>query len=134
MKEDSKSGVRLDKWLWAARLFKTRGRAKEAIEGGKVHYEGARTKVSKKVEVGALLRVRQGREEKEIRVIGLSDQRRGAPEAALLYSETAESQHKREEAARRRQAERSSDLAGDGRPDKRDRRRLRALKARQQES
>ena len=77
--------VRLDKWLWAARFYKTRSIAKAMIEGGKVHYNGQRTKVSKTVEVGAMIKLRQGSDEKEIEVIALSDQRRGAPEAQLLY-------------------------------------------------
>ena len=81
--------VRLDKWLWAARFYKTRSIAKAMIEGGKVHYNGQRAKVSKTVEVGAMIKLRQGNDEKEIEVIALSDQRRGAPEAQLLYQETA---------------------------------------------
>src|SRR5690554_6872810 len=83
--------IRLDKWLWAARFYKTRSLAKAAIEGGKVHYEGQRTKVSKLVEIGATLKVRQGFDEKVIIVKALSDQRRGAPEAQLLYEETPQS-------------------------------------------
>ena len=83
--------VRLDKWLWAARFYKTRSIAKAMIEGGKVHYNGQRAKVSKTVEVGAMIKLRQGNDEKEIEVIALSDQRRGAPEAQLLYQETAQS-------------------------------------------
>ena len=81
--------VRLDKWLWAARFYKTRSIAKAMIEGGKVHYNGQRAKVSKNVEVGAMIKLRQGSDEKEIEVIALSDQRRGAPEAQLLYQEMA---------------------------------------------
>ena len=61
------------------------------IEGGKVHYNGQRAKVSKNVEIGAMIKLRQGSDEKEIEVIALSDQRRGAPEAQLLYQETAQS-------------------------------------------
>ena len=88
--------VRLDKWLWAARFFKTRGLAKKAIEGGKVHYNGARAKTSKTVEVGAIIRVPQGWDILEVEVIALSDQRRGAPEARALYRETEESVARRE--------------------------------------
>ena len=83
--------VRLDKWLWAARFYKTRSIAKAMIESGKVHYNNQRAKVSKIVEVGAMLKLRQGNEEKEIKIIALSDQRRGAPEAQLLYQETESS-------------------------------------------
>lgn len=94
--------VRLDKWLWAARFYKTRSLAKQAIEGGKVHYNDAKSKTSKDVEVGALIQVRQGYVEKEVRVLQLSDQRMGAPEAALLYEETPESIEAREQAAEQR--------------------------------
>ena len=69
------------------------------IEGGKVHYNGQRAKVSKNIEIGAMIKLRQGNDEKEIEVIALSDQRRGAPEAQLLYQETAQSVKKREEMA-----------------------------------
>lgn len=96
--------VRLDKWLWAARFFKTRSLAKQAIEGGKVHYNGARCKVSKDVEVDATLTVRQGYDEREITVLALSDQRRGAPEAQLLYRETEDSIRQRELRAAQRKA------------------------------
>ncbi|MGQ0286693.1 ribosome-associated heat shock protein Hsp15 [Pasteurellaceae bacterium 22721_9_1] len=94
--EEKDDGVRLDKWLWAARFYKTRTIAKEMIDGGKVHYNGQRTKPNKSVEVGAKIRLRQGNEEKEVKVTALSDQRRGAPQAQLLYEETAESIVQRE--------------------------------------
>ncbi|WP_445158215.1 RNA-binding S4 domain-containing protein [Halomonas sp. E14] len=87
--------VRLDKWLWAARFFKTRALAKKAIEGGKVHYNGGRAKTSKNVEVGALIRVPQGWDTWEVEVMALSDQRRGAAEARELYRETPESAARR---------------------------------------
>ncbi len=70
--------VRLDKWLWAARFFKTRAIAKQMIEGGKVHYDGQRAKCSKVVELGATLKVRQGWDERVVVVKALSEQRRGA--------------------------------------------------------
>jgi ribosome-associated heat shock protein Hsp15 len=91
----SAARVRLDKWLWAARFFKTRSIAKQAIEGGKVHYNGQRSKVSKDVEIGALLVIRQGRDELEVEVRALSDQRQSAPLAQLLYAETAASSERR---------------------------------------
>ncbi|RDB41883.1 ribosome-associated heat shock protein Hsp15 [Halomonas sp. DQ26W] len=87
--------IRLDKWLWAARFFKTRALAKKAIEGGKVHYNGSRAKTSKSVEVGALVRVPQGWDHWEVEVVSLSDQRRGATEARELYRETPESEARR---------------------------------------
>ena len=83
--------VRLDKWLWAARFFKTRRLAKEAITGGKVHYNGLRSKVSKITEIGALLSVRQGFYVKTVVVKKLSDNRQSAPIAEKLYEETKES-------------------------------------------
>ncbi|STY59038.1 Heat shock protein 15 [Mannheimia haemolytica] len=76
-KEQNDAEVRLDKWLWAARFYKTRSIAKAMIEGGKVHYNGQRAKVSKAVEIGAIIKLRQGNEEKEVEVLALSDQRRG---------------------------------------------------------
>lgn len=96
-KDDEEDNViRLDKWLWAARFYKTRSIAKEMIGGGKVHYNGQRSKPNKTVEVGAIIKLRQGNDEKEIKVTALSAQRRGAPEAQLLYQETEQSVEKRE--------------------------------------
>ncbi len=96
--------VRLDKWLWAARFFKTRSLAKAAIEGGKVHLGGQRVKVSKEISIGDTLQIRQGWDDRIIVVLALSDQRRGAPEAQSLYQETAESSARREAAAAARKA------------------------------
>lgn len=96
-KDDEEDNViRLDKWLWAARFYKTRSIAKEMIDGGKVHYNGQRSKPNKTVEVGAIIKLRQGNDEKEIKVTALSTQRHGAPEAQLLYQETEQSVEKRE--------------------------------------
>ncbi|ATJ83826.1 RNA-binding S4 domain-containing protein [Halomonas beimenensis] len=118
------SGVRLDKWLWAARFFKTRALAKKAIEGGKVHYDGARAKTSKAVEVGARIRVPQGWDTWEVEVVALSDQRRGAPEARALYRETPESEARRaREAEQRRQANQAMQHPLK-RPDKKQRREI----------
>ena len=96
--------VRLDKWLWAARFFKTRSLAKAAIDGGKVHLERQRVKVSKEIAVGDTLQILQGWDEKVVTVLQLSDQRRSAAEAQLLYRETADSVARREEAALARKA------------------------------
>lgn len=96
--------LRLDKWLWAARFFKTRSLAKAAIEGGKVQLDGNRVKVSKEISVGDQLRIRQGWDEKDIEVLALSDQRRGAPDAQSLYRESADSIARREETAAARKA------------------------------
>lgn len=120
MKQQEENEVRLDKWLWAARFYKTRSIAKAMIEGGKVHYNGQRAKVSKQVEVGATIKLRQGNEEKEVMVLALSDQRRGAPEAQLLYRETAQSVENREN----RKAAALSMPYSDHRPNKKERRDL----------
>jgi ribosome-associated heat shock protein Hsp15 len=116
--------VRLDKWLWAARLYKTRSLAKAAIEGGKVQVNGQRPKPAKEIEVGAELIVRQGWELKTLTVVALSDQRRGAPEAAELYLETAASRARRERLAAERRAARESLQLPAERPNKRQRRQL----------
>lgn len=116
--------VRLDKWLWAARFYKTRSIAKAMIEGGKVHYNGQRAKTSKAVEVGATIKLRQGNEEKEVLVMALSDQRRGAPEAQLLYQETEKSVKQREAIAFARKANALSMPHPDRRPNKKERREL----------
>ena len=121
---NEKSGVRLDKWLWAARFYKTRSIAKAMIEGGKVHYNGQRAKTSKEVEVGATIKLRQGNDEKETIVTALSDQRRGAPEAQLLYQETEKSVKQREAIALARKANALSMPHPDRRPNKKERREL----------
>lgn len=114
--------VRLDKWLWAARFFKTRALAKKAIEGGKVNYDGGRAKTSKQVEIGALIRVPQGWEILEVEVLSLSDQRRGAPEARTLYAETEESVQRRAKEAEARRLTNEAMQHPPKRPDKKQRR------------
>lgn len=123
-KEDAVDSVRLDKWLWAARFFKTRALAKKAIEGGKVHYNGARAKTSKSVEVGALIRVPQGWDTWEVEVVTLSDQRRGAPEARELYRETEESAKRRAQEAEGRRLTNQAMQHPLKRPDKKQRREI----------
>ncbi|AWW33442.1 ribosome-associated heat shock protein Hsp15 [Mannheimia varigena] len=130
-KEANGNEVRLDKWLWAARFYKTRTIAKAMIEGGKVHYNGQRAKVSKAVEIGATIKLRQGNEEKEVEVLALSDQRRGAPEAQLLYQETEKSMKLREAMAFARKANALSMPHPDRRPNKKERRDL--IKFKEQE-
>ncbi len=122
--DSENDGVRLDKWLWAARFYKTRSIAKAMIEGGKVHYNGQRAKTSKLVEIGARIKLRQGNDEKEVVVDALSDQRRGAPEAQLLYHETEQSIQTREKLAFARQANALSMPHPDRRPNKKERRDL----------
>jgi len=96
--------LRVDKWLWAARFYKTRSIAKTAIEGGKVHLEGQRVKVSREISVGEILVIKQGWDEKEVVVRALSAQRGPAPIARELYEETANSIEKREREAQARKA------------------------------
>lgn len=118
--------MRIDKWLWAARFFKTRSIAKEAIEGGKVHYDGDRVKVSKEVRVGMELTIRQGFDEKTVVIKALSEVRGGAPQAQLLYEETPHSVTKREFYSSQRKL---ANLARpDHRPSKRDRRHIHQFK------
>ena len=120
--EDTK--IRLDKWLWAARFYKTRSVAKQAIESGKVHCDGQRVKASKEISIGDTLKIRQETEEKVVLVSALSDQRRGAPEAALLYEETEASKTLREKNAAERKAGLSGFLMSDHKPDKKERRQI----------
>jgi len=126
--------LRLDIWLWAARFFKTRSLAKAAIEGGKVHCNGERCKGSKVIGVGTALTIRQGFDQKQVVVKALSDKRRGAPEAALLYEETPESLAQREELAAQRKAMNASMDSHSGRPTKQDRRRIQRFKQEHLES
>lgn len=100
----SEHKLRIDKWLWAARFFKTRSLAKAAIEGGKVQLDGQRIKVSKEIAVGERLLIRQGWDVREVIIEALSDQRRGAPEAQQLYTETDASVARRENEAEARKA------------------------------
>ncbi|MCF1427439.1 MAG: ribosome-associated heat shock protein Hsp15 [Shewanella sp.] len=120
--QEQAKAVRLDKWLWAARFYKTRAIAKEMINGGKVHYNGQRAKSSKNAEVGALIRLRQGNDDKEVIIKQLSDQRRGAKEAQLLYEETAESVRKREQNAEARRLNIMHNPSPEHKPDKKQRR------------
>jgi ribosome-associated heat shock protein Hsp15 len=116
-------GVRVDKWLWAARFYRTRAKCKDALAGGKVHIDGTRAKPAKLLSVGDVLEIRQGYDLRTVTVLELSDQRRGAPEAARLYDESAESIEARELAQARRKA--AGDIVrSEGRPTKRNRRQL----------
>ncbi|MDD1012379.1 RNA-binding S4 domain-containing protein [Pseudomonas rubra] len=119
--EDDK--VRLDKWLWAARFYKTRALAKAAIESGKVHCRGERCKPGKEPRVGDEFVLRTGFDERTVVVRALSVVRRGAPEAQALYEETAESIARREKAAALRKAGELGVMT-DGRPTKKQRRQL----------
>ena len=117
---ENAQSMRIDKWVWAARFFKTRSIAKNAIEGGKVHIDGERVKVSREVRVGMQLTIAQGLEKKTVVIKALSDVRGPAPVAQLLYDETPESIEKRELLASQRKMH---NLARpDHRPSKKDRR------------
>lgn len=116
--------LRLDKWLWAARFFKTRTLATQAVEGGKIHVNGQRVKPAKEVRPGDTLEIHAHEQQFIVTVRAISHQRRPAKEAQLLYEETAESQTAR--LARQEQRRISADPADaiHGRPTKRDRRQL----------
>jgi len=128
MKEKSEDGVRLDKWLWAARFYKTRSIAREMIEGGKVHYNGQRSKPSKLVERDAELTLRQGNDERTVVITGISEQRRPVSEAQQLYRETDASIEKREKMALARKMNALTMPHPDRRPDKKERRDLMKFK------
>ena len=119
--------LRLDKWLWAARFFKTRSLAAEAIEGGKVRWQGQRTKPAREVSIGDQLDIVAGEQHFTVLVRGLNAQRRPAPEARQLYEETAESQARRAQAQEIRRLAPAPGAGLKGRPTKRDGRRLRRL-------
>jgi ribosome-associated heat shock protein Hsp15 len=128
MNKEAVSEVRIDKWLWAARLYKTRSLAKQAVEGGKVHVEGVRVKPSKEIHLAMRITLSQGYAQKDIIVTGLSDQRRGAPEASLLYSETPESIANREQRALEHKAHGLGFSYSDGKPNKKQRRQIHRFK------
>jgi len=115
--------IRIDKWLWAARFFKTRSMAAQAVTGGKVQVNGARIKPARMVQLGDELRIRRGEFEFIVIVQGLSDKRRPAREAQLLYEETEASLQQREEMREQKRLEAASKMYGPmKRPDKRERR------------
>ena len=120
--------VRIDKWLWAARFFRTRAKAKIAIDGGKVECDGVRAKPAREISVGSMLRIRQGYDVLTVEVLALSERRGSAQDAATLYRETEESREAREREAERRRARRSYVDLPDGRPERRDRRTLERIK------
>ena len=119
--------LRLDVWLWAARFFKTRSLAKQAIETGKVEVAGQRAKPSRTVRIGDPLKITRGEETFEVAVLGLSDTRGPAPVAQALYAESEASRAAREASRAQRAAERTGYRPPESRPDKRARRLIRAL-------
>jgi len=123
MNEDS-TKLRIDKWLWAARFFKTRSLAADAVEGGKVHLNGTRIKPAKAVSIGDMLEIRIGHFVFVVAVRGLSPRRGPASEAVKLYAETEESRAAREVLAAQLKAEAVHGEIRQGRPTKRDRRHI----------
>ncbi|TMM47855.1 S4 domain-containing protein [Colwellia ponticola] len=122
--------IRLDKWLWAARFYRTRAIAKQMIDGGKVFYNGQRTKSGKAVSIGDIIKIRQGFEEKSITVIALADKRSDATFAQTLYQESQQSIDTREKNALARKQGILLSPASDTKPDKKQRRKLREFKER----
>ena len=121
--------MRLDKWLWAARFFKTRALAGEAVEGGKVHLNGQRSKPGKDVRVGSRLQIHKGGLEWNIEILELPTQRRPAAEAQGFYVEDEASRQRREETvAQLRAARRATPLQTPSKPNKRDRRLIHRFK------
>jgi ribosome-associated heat shock protein Hsp15 len=118
------SALRIDKWLWAARFFKTRVLAAEAVAGGKVKLNGERVKAAKAIRPGDALNIHIGPYEYVVRVRALSARRGPAPQAALLYEESAPSQAARNELATRLSAERRLVTPPKGRPSKKERRQI----------
>jgi ribosome-associated heat shock protein Hsp15 len=121
------AAVRLDLWLWAARFFKTRSLAKQAIEAGRVEVGGQAVKPSRGVKVGEKLSVRRGDERFEVEVLGLSDKRGSAPVAQALYAESAESVAARAAEREKKRLEATGYRAPLTKPDKRARRLIQAL-------
>ena len=127
---DELSSIRLDKWLWAARIYKTRNMASEAVTGGKVHCNGERTKPSKLIKPGDQLQIRKGPYEWNITVYGLSKQRLSAPAAQELYKESEESLSARAQRREQILAENAFRRVPERRPTKRERRQLVNFKTR----
>ena len=128
--DDRDEPVRLDKWLWAARFFKTRSLAVAAINGGKVFVNTQRTKPARAIGIGDVLRVRRGEDEYTVRVIRLSTRRGPAQAARLLYEETPESMTQRAVAAEQRRLQPYRGPAPHRRPTKRERRELLEMRRR----
>lgn len=122
--EPEDTQLRLDKWLWAARFYKTRGLATEAIKGGKVEVNGQRAKPSKNLRVSDELRIRRGPYEYIITVRRLNERRGPATEAATLYLETQESIEQRQRLAEELKTQTAIHPHFPGRPSKRDRRQI----------
>ena len=121
---DESKSIRLDKWLWAARFYKTRSIARDAVQSGKVQYNGQRSKPGKIVELGATIKVPQGYDFKDVLVVQLKEQRLGAPLAQLMYKETQASETLRASNAEARKLSIFHSPKPDHRPDKKQRRQI----------
>lgn len=124
MTNSKTESIRLDKWLWAARFFKTRPLATEAVNGGKVHLNGNRVKPARAVSVDDELQIQRGSVQYTVRVAGLNEKRRPACEAQLLYVETEDSIAAREKVRELQQLASKSVHHSDGRPNKKQRRHI----------
>lgn len=122
---DTKEKLRIDKWLWAARFFKTRSQATQAVNGGKVHLNGARVKSARSVNVGDKVLITKGELVFDVIILGLSKYRRPAAEAVLLYEETLESTEQRKEKSELKKMFYAGQKSPAKRPGKRDRRKIR---------
>ena len=127
---DDDDNLRIDRWLWAARFFKTRGNASDAVAGGHVQVAGERVKAARKVKPGDLVRIRKGVIEWEVIVQAVSGRRGPATEARLLYAETPASEERRERAAELRRIDQANQYRGVGRPSRRERQEIDRLKGR----
>ena len=132
-KKDPQEAVRLDKWLWAARFYKTRSLSRQMIEGGKVEYNGSRAKPSKTVEIGAKVRLLQGNSRREVIIKEISDIRGSASVAVNLYEETAQSIEQRQKEGELRKMAALVAPHPENRPNKKERRALLLLKQRNYE-
>jgi ribosome-associated heat shock protein Hsp15 len=121
---DESKNVRLDKWLWAARFYKTRSLARDAVQSGKVQYNGQRSKPGKIVELGADIKIPQGFDLKDVVVQQIKEQRLGAPLAQLMYEETQASEKLRASNVEARKLSAFHSPKPDHRPDKKQRRQI----------
>lgn len=121
---DGQKKIRVDRWLWAARFYKTRSLASEALKGGKISADGNTVKPSKEVQIGEILTIKKAYEKKTVKVMALSDKRGPVPQAQMLYQETEDSILQRQHQKDLRVASAALRLPGEGRPTKRERRKI----------
>ena len=126
--QPSSTSIRLDKWLWTARFYKTRRLATDAINGGKIHVNGQRTKPGKDVKIGTKIKIGKDRFTWDITVAGINTQRRPAKEAILLYEETEESHAQRQELVVEIREEKHLYPSNKGKPNKKERRLIHRFK------